>query len=381
MQQAPVPPASPDSPAATLPRRATPANTLGLDYRTEAARLGPPVVPIIDAHTHIHGAQTTRIYDEVRRLFGVRLTYSMTQIDAAAAVRDALGDTVRFIAIPTWGDPDRARMHREGYLATIERFHRDFGARVMKIWSSPRLRDLVPEGATDLWEIDSPWRVKACELGQSLGMMYMVHVADPDTWFATKYADAAKYGVKRDHYAPLERMLDRFTAPWIAAHFGGWPEDLAFLDGMLTRHPNLYLDTSATKWMVRELSRHDPAELLAFFTKWRGRILFGSDIVVIEDHIRPAKATTSPMADLADSPEAAFELYASRYWALRTFFETAYDGPSSIADPDLMMVDPANHTPMSAPRLRGVAFPKDLLATLYAGAAEALLGTWEREHP
>ena len=33
----------------------TASNRLGLDYRAEAKRLGPPVVPIIDAHAHING--------------------------------------------------------------------------------------------------------------------------------------------------------------------------------------------------------------------------------------------------------------------------------------------------------------------------------------
>ncbi|HRI41291.1 MAG TPA: hypothetical protein PLW54_06390, partial [Bacteroidia bacterium] len=81
----------------------------------------------------------------------------------------------------------------------------------------------------------------------------MVHIADPDTWFATRYSDARRYGTKREQYQGLERMLDRFTNPWIAAHMGGWPEDLGFLDGMLARHPNLHIDTSATKWVVRAL--------------------------------------------------------------------------------------------------------------------------------
>jgi len=345
--------------------------------------MGPPVVPIVDIHTHIHGREATRIYDEARRLYGVARTYSMTQLAAASEVRDLLGDSVRFIAIPNWSDADRVNAHGAGYIRTIERFRSEFGSRVLKIWASPRLRDLIPEGdgAADLREIDSPARVRVCEAGEALGMMFMVHVADPDTWFATKYADAAVYGTKRDQYRGLERMLDRFTAPWIAAHFGGWPEDLAFLDEMLTRHPNLYIDTSATKWMVRELSRHPREELVGFLTKWRGRVLFGSDIVATEDHLRPKKATTSPMADLADSPESALELYASRYWALRVMLETTYDGESPIADPDLMMVDPQTHDAMSAPRLRGLSLPADLLADLYAGAADRVVGAWERDHP
>src|SRR5437762_2817682 len=71
--------------------------------------------------------------------------------------------------------------------------------------------------------LDSEWRVGAAELAQSLGMMFMTHVADPDTWFKTKYADASKYRAKPEHYKPLEKMLDRFSAPWIGAHMGGWP--------------------------------------------------------------------------------------------------------------------------------------------------------------
>ena len=35
----------------------------------------------------------------------------------------------------------------------------------------------------------------------------MVHVADPDVWFRTVYADAAKFGTKPDQYVGLERML------------------------------------------------------------------------------------------------------------------------------------------------------------------------------
>ncbi|MBL8758344.1 MAG: amidohydrolase family protein [Phycisphaerae bacterium] len=379
-------PARPPNPPLPPPAVST-HNTLGLDYAREADRLGPPVVPIIDCHTHIHGSNAARLYDRARRLFGVTRTYSMSQLPMADAVRDALGDSVRFIAMPVWSDPDKESTHRAGYLRTIERFHRDFGSRMMKLWASPRLRDVVPSlkgrpfGATDLAEIDAPARVAHCELAQSLGMMFMVHVADPDTWFATKYTHAPTYGTKRQQYEGLERMLDRFSAPWIAAHMGGWPEDLAFLDGLLTRHPNLHLDTSATKWVVRELSRHEPSRTRAFFTKWSGRILFGTDLVVMEDQLSPSKQTGSPMGDLASSPEQALELYCSRHWALRTMFETAYDGPSPIADPDLAMVDPARFTPMSTPRLRGIALPATELRVLYHDAAANLIERWWAEHP
>lgn len=359
-----------------------PSNRFGWDYRAKAAELGPPPSPIIDIHAHIGGDEACRVYDGVRRIFGVTRTYTMTQLAQSARVRDLLGDALRFIAFPSFGDPDRAWAFRAGYLETIERFRTDFGSRMLKLWASPRLRDFdevlrnQPFGATDLGELDSPWRIQACEVGQKLGMMFMVHIADPDTWFAAKYNNPVKYGTKPQQYIGLERMLGRFTNPWIAAHMGGWPEDLGFLDGLLTRHPNLYLDTSATKWVVRALGLHPREEVAAFFVRWKGRILFGSDIVVQEDHLRPQKQGVSPMADLADSPEAAFDLYASRYWALRAMFETRFDGDSPIADPDLMMIEPARYDATSAPRLQGLGLDPALLKTLYHDAAADLVERW-----
>lgn len=370
----------------TTPRRVNENNRFGVDYRAEAARLGPPVVPIVDIHTHVHGVNASRVYDDVRRLFGVRLTYTMTQSEEWDVVRDALGDSVRFIAFPSFRDPDLSRRHREGFLTVIERCRQKYGARMLKLWSSPKLRELVPDGATDVWEIDSPWRVKACELGESLGMMFMVHVADPDSWFAEKYTDVAKYGTKRHQYEGLERMLDRFTAPWIAAHMGGWPEDLAFLDGLLSRHPNLHLDTSATKWIARELSKHPAHSVIEFLEKWRGRVLFGSDIVTLDDHLSPSKSAMSIKSDQASTPEGAFDLYASRYFVLRSLFETPYEGESPIAESDLgpgdAIKDPAAPSPaLPASRLRGLNLGasergRSLLSVLYSGAAGMVDRWW-----
>jgi hypothetical protein len=366
---------------------AGPHNLLSLDYVAEATtpreaggRLGPPVVPIIDIHTHIHGTHAAPLYDRARRLFGITRTYTMTQIHLAQPVRDALGDSVRFITMPHFAADDKQDAHRAGYLRVIERFATEFDARMCKLWCSPALRDILPPGAglgaTDLADIDSPWRRQHARLATSLGMMFMVHVADPDTWFATRYRDGGLYGTKAHHYVGLRRMLDLFPVPWIAAHMGGWPEDLGFLDRLLDAHPNLHLDTSATKWIIRELSRHTRDEVVAFLWKHKGRILFGSDLVTLDDQLSPAKSGISRMADLASSPEQAFELYCSRYWALRTMFETDYDGPSPIADGDLKMIDPQRFTATSSPRLLGLSLPRELLIELYSGAATRLVEHW-----
>lgn len=130
---------------------------------------------------------------------------------------------------------------------------------------------------------------------------------------------------------------------------------------------------------MRELSAHAPERVVRFFTRWRGRIVFGSDIVTTEEHLaakQPPKPgeRAHPMADLASNPDEAAELYASRYFALRTMFETGYRGESPIADPDLAMVDPGRYDGMSAPRLTGLSLSREMLDELYHGAAERLLG-------
>lgn len=252
---------------------------------------------------------------------------------------------------------------------------------MIKLWNAPRTREwFTGPDRDDYIELDGKWRVAAAELAVSLGMMIKTHTADPDTWFKAKYTDRAKYGVKKEHYRGLEVMLKRFPVPWIAAHMGGNPEDLNFLSGLLERHPNLYLDTSATKWVVRELGKHPREELLAFFEKWQDRIFFGSDIVTMDDQLvkkAPEQARQSVMSDLSDSPEAAFDLYASRYFALRTMFETVGDRESPIADPDLKMVDPDKHHDLSSPTLRGFNLPEHILRKVYYENVERVVIGWE----
>lgn len=354
------------------PTRRT-SNLIGLDYRAEAARLGPPPVRIVDVHTHINGDRAAAVYMEARDLYGVRLTYSMTQLMHAESVKRVLGDSIRFIAVPNFSDQDRARAFGPGFIEAIDRWY-DLGARMVKFWCAPRGRDFGREaGDWRIVTLHNPLRRRQMDHAAAKGMMFMAHIADPDTWFATKYADASLYGTKREQYEPLEVLGEEYSRiPWILAHMGGWPEDLGFLDGLLERHPNFYLDTSATKWMVRELSKHPSEAMLGFHRKWRGRILFGSDIVTSEAHIG-GEYTGGPPTGESSTPDEAFDLYASRYWALRMQYEQRYEGPSPIADPDLMLVEPGKHDQYSSPLLRGHGFPTDLLKVLYAEAAEHLL--------
>ncbi len=348
------------------------SNLTDLDYRAEAVRMGPPCVPIIDAHAHVGGLRAAAILREAMDLYGISDIFSMTSsIDDLDAMREIFDGRIEFIAAPDWRNADRRAAHGSGYAKRIAAFHAK-GSRIAKFWAAPRGVDIGHEvGDPALMRLDHPIRLEAMQTAFDLGMTFMVHVADPDTWFQTRYSDASRYGTKASQYEPLEVALDRFPTRWIAAHMGGWPEDLEFLAGLLMRHPNLVLDTSATKWIVREVSRHDPGDVRSFFSRFAGRLLFGSDIVTSDEHLTNS-ATAFEMDAKATSRESAFDLYASRYWALRTLWESDWQGPSPIADPDLSMVDPSKYGPKDSPRLRGVALAEPILRDFYRAAALAV---------
>jgi hypothetical protein len=370
----------PIAPATETPARTpTPANRFGVDYAEEGARLGAPVRPIIDAHAHINGARASAIWKRAADDYGVVKVYSQTQLKEADAVRGVLGDAVEFIAIPEYMSEDRQKSFTTGFVENLGVWAEEFGARCVKHWAAPRMWDIATEfdDPYAVAAIDGAWRRRVADRAAELGMMMMAHIADPDTWFATRYADAGVYGSKDEQYDRLERMLEAYDMPWLIAHMMGSPEDLGRIATLMDRYPKVVLDTSATKWMVRELSKHDGDAFVAFFRRFEGRILFGSDIVTSDEHLTPSDPDSPRFGvQLASSEGEAYDLYASRYWALRTMFETDYRGESNIADPDLAMVDPANHDAMSAPALTGRSLPGDMLDVLYGGAAESTMQAW-----
>jgi hypothetical protein len=349
-----------------------PANRLSFDYRTLAQGFRPLKYPIVDVHSHIQGHEATGIYARAAEEHGIGLTYSMTPLKEISAVKRILGERIQFISIPDFSSKDRMNAVGTGYQRQLPEFKKH-GAKIAKFWNAPRIYDASDDSfATSPFRLNASERIECMKVAQDLGMIFMAHVGDPDTWFQTKYQDANKYGTKSQQYDIFEEVLDTFTVPWIAAHMGGSPEDLQRLSGLLERHSNLYLDCSATKWIVRELSKHPPEKVRAFFIRWKERILFGSDIVTSDAHLN-ADSSSTEMEAKSSSVEDAYDLYASRYWALRTLLETDYEGPSPIADPDLHLVDPQSFTPLDAPILRGCALPEDVLRALYLDNAQSLL--------
>lgn len=352
------------------------SNRFGLDYAAEAHALGKPCVPILDAHTHINGCEAVGVFREAMDLFGIAEVWSMTRLDDLEKIQDALDGRLRPIAIPDFSNEDLLHAMGPGYIERLPKYQA-LGAHLAKFWAAPRSIDIAEEaGDPGFLKLDHPSRLECMQAAVELGMGIMVHIADPDTWFSTKYSESSRYGTKREQYDHLEVVLDRFPkVPLLAAHMGGWPENLEFLDSLLSQHDNVFLDTSATKWMVRELSVHSREQIIELLQKFGDRILFGSDNVSMDEHLGSSSIAgiRGETALKANTPQSALELYSSRYFALRTLFETNYSGESPIADPDLAMVNPEKYSALDAPQLIGKSLPKEYLPNLYRGAAENLL--------
>ena len=302
-------------------------NRTAIDYRRPMPR--PKVRgTVIDFHVHLHAARHARLFFSAGAHYGIDALVTMTPLEEALTLHRDWPGRLHFIAIPKWGEWGDGFIDQ--WLRRIEAFH-NIGSRIAKFWFAP------PAIGDRRWRLDSEMFRPLLREVRDRGMAIMTHVGDPQTWYTARYADSAKYGTRDEHYQMWENALEEYRGTrWLAAHLGGNPEDFHRLQRLLDRYPDLWFDCSATRWMIREISaRRDEAR--EFFIRNQDRIIFGSDQVT---------------ADGRD-----FDFLASRFWAHRKLWETAYIGPSPIHDPDL----PDDAQPL----LRGLALPDDCLQKLY----------------
>jgi predicted TIM-barrel fold metal-dependent hydrolase len=287
---------------------------------------------LVDAHTHIARKQSDELIDAAR-LYGVARIFSIAPLDENLRLRERYPGLIEPVTNLIFEHRQDPAQFADDNRALLVRAVAE-GVRVVKLWLSPRASDRF-DGLT----LDSPLLDSIFEGLAQQRLRLLLHVADPDLWFANKYTDVARYATKADHYARLEQRLHAFpTVRILVAHMGGHPEDLGHLGRLLDRYPNLSLDTSATRWMVRELGRQ-PEAARAFFTRYADRLLFGTDQVVL------------------DEPDS--ERYLVRYWIHQMFWETDLVCELPIDDPDAEGV----------PMLRGINLPAAVLRKVYSDNA------------
>lgn len=285
--------------------------------------------PIIDMHTHASGPQDEApLFMEVAALYGITKVVAIARLGGGVALADRYPGRVEVAPILSFEHPNDPDKFYEQNFGILEKAHGQ-GVRIIKFWFAPRFT-----GERKIW-FDSPLLDPIFDRMAEYGMHALVHVSDPDIWFQRVYTDQAKYGTKADQYPQLENRLREHRSIHLqCAHMGGDPEHLDHLAQLLADHPNLYIDTSATKWIVRELGKQRESAR-AFFERHVDRILFGTDHVVI-DHSEPHR-------------------YPSRYWIHQMFWETDLVCELPIEDPD------SDGTPM----LRGIDLPAHVLEKIY----------------
>ncbi|HQY87994.1 MAG TPA: amidohydrolase family protein [Tepidisphaeraceae bacterium] len=284
---------------------------------------------VIDGHVHLLGSRHAESWFEAADHFGIDNFVSQTPLEEVLTLSRRWGHRLQFVAVPNWmklGEPNRI----DDWMRRLDAFA-NIGSKIAKAHLAPGTIK-----RTKL-TIDGEEMSKIFRAMRDRGMIIMTHVGDPQLWYDGKYKDDAEYGTRADHYRLWSQRLEEHRGwPWLAAHLGGWPEGLNDMQGMLDRFPDLILDLSATKWIVRELSvQRDQAR--EFIMRNQDRLIWGSDQVSTDNR--------------------DFDFYASRWWCHRKLFETAWRGPSPILDPDATSERPS--------KIDGLALPTTVLQKLY----------------
>lgn len=311
------------------------AHARGTGFRHPPARA--VAGPLFDIHTHACRGQMHE-FMQAADIYGIAAILSIGALDESLRMRDHYPGRVIVATQLDW----ETRTKPGEFARVNEALLRRASAHsvpVVKLWFGPRIYPRYDGLRLDALLLDPVFDAIA-----ALGLRVLVHIADPDTWFASKYTDTATYGTKPQQYAQLETRLRQYPrVPFLVPHMGGHPEDLAHLGDLLDGYPNLSFDMSATRWIVREIGKQ-PGPARAFFARYADRLLWGSDQVVLED------------------PDP--ERYLVRYWIQQMFWESDLVCALPIDDPD------GGPEPMQ----RGVALPPEVLRKVYWENAQRWLG-------
>ncbi len=268
-------------------------------------RCGAPFAPdearhVIDAHTHI-GLGAGDLTARALRASGIEVAVNfvgrpldrrlLAYLGEARAVTEAHDD---FELIVLSGIDWRALGQPAfGALAAdnLRRAHAA-GARGLKVFKSLGLG--VRTAGGELLPVDTPVLDPVWRTAGELDIPVAIHTGDPLAFFLPPTPDNERYeelaahpswSFHGDDYPSLEELLaarDRLVArhprtQFLAAHFGGFPENPDAVAASMRAHPNLWIDLAAR---VPEIGRHDPRVMRAFFEEFQDRIVFGTDLQV-----------------------------------------------------------------------------------------------------
>jgi len=300
--------------------------------------LPPHSLPIFDAHCHIWDAGAFGELEKWANIYGVKKFMGIAQPDVRKTLEE-MGKSSTIIFAYYLPMQAFAEHEPEKILEALDEAH-ILNYSMVKLWFGPRFLDFFK--ATRPFAISDSIFDPVFTRIEDYGIPMDVHVADPDTWYSTKYLDIKLYRTKSQAINEFTTVLEKHPSiKLINIHFGSLPENLNLLGEILGKFPNMYIDTASTKWIVRELGRN-PEETRGFIKNHQDRIMFGSDL----------------SCGWGDHKE---DYYASRYWSQRLFWET------KVNQVELPFSDDDNAT---STVINGVGLPNSVLDRLYWKNAE-----------
>ncbi len=193
-------------------------------------------------------------------------------------------------------------------LAEIDSMH-DSGFSLAKMWAAPGWRNYYKNFKGSFHLTNQHYKPIFEKLANE-GFPLLLHMADPDTYYATTYANSEVYGTKEEHLNELEKLIQNFPdLQFQLAHFAAQPEihRLPHLAEWFDKYENIVIDTASSRWMARELSKN-PDVAREFLIRYSDRILFGTD----------ATLNSSPTED----NHSELSPYNARLVAQRILWET-----------------------------------------------------------
>ncbi len=298
--------------------------------------------PIFDSHTHIGTINEISRMVAIEDDFGISTQIGIVHNEEGfkAAKEKYPG---RFIFAKYLSLKDIAKYKVEPVLDEISKI-RDQGYSLAKSWFGPRWRDWVDVPKD--FRINHPKLDPIFQALEDGGIPLIIHMADPDTYYASQYKDSEKYGTKDKHLAELEDVMTmhpklRLQIP----HFGAQPEihRLPDLTRWMDEFPKVVVDTASSRWMARELSK-DVKKAREFMLRYSDRVLFGTDI---------------------SSNENDRDYFSGRYVAQRILWETK-ERDTPLPFPDADTKDTGGTV------INGLDLPLSVLEKLYLKNAKRL---------
>lgn len=259
---------------------------------TPAHEVSRAKFPAIDFHNHLDAqnpADVVRIMDAcgIERIVNITMKVGDEALAIMHRFHSYAPERFSTIAWMDWSGlhfPDFFERTVENLRSFVEA-----GACGLKIWKDLGLQLRDTNG--DLLRIDDIRLSSLFDEAAKLRVPIMFHIADPDAFFLPidrfneRYEELAAHpdwGFHGSHYRKDELLEQRDRVfgrhpqtTFVAAHMAEKPENLGYLDELLSTYPNVLVDMSAR---TAELGRQ-PYTSRDFFLKYADRILFGTDLV------------------------------------------------------------------------------------------------------